>query len=208
MNRGGTGSRSIGTSESGDSRRRTSSATRSRSSRIGSATISFKTLGSGSVACRLYSSRAPRARSRIRAASARKLGVFEQFLDVAHPVGPLAEPIAGDRPRDRRGPGVFRGHPLEQPLDAAGAAPPPPFEEPACRCPPCGDCRHRVGPLALARLLALALLSLPLSLLSLALPLAGLLTLDPAGLDPVGLLSLLTLALTLLLTLALLTCWP
>ncbi len=132
-----------------------------------------------------------------------ELRVFEQFLDVAHPVGPLTETIAGDRPtRSATAAASAVGiHPFEHPFQPlAVPALAIRLAHPALRTP-----------LAIAaRLLALLTLTLlALTLLTLTLLTLLALTLLPLTLLALTLLTLTLLALTLLaltlLTLTLLT---
>jgi hypothetical protein len=125
-----------------------------------------------------------------------ELRVFEQFLDVAHPVGPLTETIAGDRPtRSATAAASAVGiHPFEHPFQPlAVPALAIRLAHPALRTP-----------LAIAaRLLALLTLTLlALTLLTLTLLALTLLALTLLTLTLLTLLTLLALALLSLLTLA------
>ena len=88
---------------SGDSRRRTSSAIRLRSSFIGSATRSLQLVPVGllGVALELLAF-APHAVANAGGLGS-QFGVVQQLFDVPHPVGPLTEPFAPDRSASSRG---------------------------------------------------------------------------------------------------------
>ena len=51
-----------------------------------------------------------------------QLGILEQLLDVAHPVGPFAESVAGDRPPSRRRVAFIAAEPREQVLQRPSPA--------------------------------------------------------------------------------------